>query len=120
MKKIFIIVGFKYNSKTSKFSENENVEMILGYYTNLKKAYSLLKGSSLPAYSTVARKIKKDKIILIHNIQVKINYKTLKTNEIIIKALEQNIMYNFFQPINLQSLIFGELFRNDIGLQLTV
>ncbi|MEI7526902.1 MAG: hypothetical protein WCJ95_21315 [Mariniphaga sp.] len=120
MSTIYILSAINYNSKGEERSNLTTCEIMYGYFSNLKRAHSVLTGSNLLAYSTIARKIRKRHIVILFNISIKKDKKAFKFNQVIIRDVEVNQLYRGSKSIDLSSMISGEIYRNDLGLLLSI
>jgi len=116
MKKIYLVIGYKFILRDKKDNFEDHIETHFGYYSNLKKVFLLLKSVDLPVYSTIARKVQLKKFILLHDVQIKVGKEFQKCNELIIRSIEINRMHNDYRTVNIRSMISHEVFRNEMGL----
>ena len=73
----------------------------------------MLKGKNAQAYSTIARKIKKRKVVLLTDVTLKLETKSIIVNHLVIRVFQMNNMYHLTKTIDLASLITGEIYRDD-------
>jgi hypothetical protein len=109
MKKIYTLSGIQYDIDKIETMGIINSEIIYGYFSNLKKVYSIIEGTNIGAYSTVARKIKSSKSVTLVNISIKLKRKTLKLKRVTIKIEEFNKIYITPNSINLERIIIGDM-----------
>jgi len=116
MSSIYIFSGLKYNFKTGEKSKFVESQMVFGCFSNLKRIHTLLKGENVQAYSTIARKLKQRNVIIMEDVNIKTDSKSIKVNQLIIRIVEINKIQQFYRDIDVPNLISGEVFRNDLGL----
>lgn len=87
----------------------------LGYYTNLKELYKVLKGDSLHSYSTISAILKKKEIYNRKNISV-VNHGYVEFfNEITIRKVDANQLYGFNKYFSLSELLSNEISKVDFS-----
>lgn len=116
MKIIYAISAIQYDLKHLESDSKLNTRIIFGYFSNLKRVHSQLKGKNIFSYSTVARKIKQNKVLILHDANIVIDKKTYKVKQLSIRVLEINKIYGIGKRIDIESLIAGEVYSNELGL----
>lgn len=114
MKSIYALSAIQYDLKQIDSSSGLSSQIIFGYFSNLKKAYSNLNGKNLPSYSTLARKIKLNKSVTIENVNLSLNKRKVLIKRVSISILEINQFYKMDKSIQIESLIIGEMYRNNL------
>jgi|LakMenE01Jun11ns_1017448.scaffolds.fasta_scaffold9728565_2 hypothetical protein len=116
MKSLYSLSAIQYDLTQSEPLTSLRSSVQFGYFTNLKKVHSVLKGKNVPGYSTVARRIKGKRFVIIENVDILIGKQTIKTRRIVLRVWDVNTIYVTRKYIDIESLIIGEVFKTDLSL----
>ncbi len=114
MKSIYVLSAIQYNIKQFNEESPLRTQIFIGYFSNLKKAYSNLRSNKIQSYSTIARKIKQDQVVMIPNVNLVINENSIKIKKVSIRHLRFDEIYKLDKFIDIESLLIGEMNRNNL------
>ena len=114
MKSIYVLSAIQYNIKQFNEESPLRTQIFIGYFSNLKKAYSNLLSNKIQSYSTIASKIKQDQVVMIPNVNLVINENSIKIKKVSIRHLRFDEIYKLDKFIDIESLLIGEMNRNNL------
>ncbi len=111
---MYVISAIQYDFKQFSDDKHLRTRIFIGYFTNLKKAYNQLNGKKILSYSTIARKMKQDKVVMILNVNLVINGILIKVKKVTIRHLLFNEFYEMHNYVDIESLLVAELNKNNL------
>lgn len=112
--KIFIVTGVFIDLEDYKLS-NE-LTCIVGYFTNLKELYKNFQPGTIQSYSTICSHISKKGYYISKGSRFWYRNEFEKFNEIIIREVVTNQLYNSHKYISISELLSKEVSSIDIHL----
>ena len=117
--KIFIVTGVFLDLEDNNSVINE-LSVIVGYFTNLKELYENFKAESIQSYSTICAHISKQGYYMSKSAQFWHRKDYEKFDEIIIRKVVANQLYQAQKYVSLSQLLTKEVSSIDVHLGMSL